>query len=109
MCLIHLKGRLSDEDTQSSSICWVISQMVEIARAGPDHSQERLWLSHKAAEAQVLGPSSSAFAGSLAGSWIRNRAGGTRTGAHIGCQCYRLRLNPLYHNTSHKILYNYSN
>lgn len=39
---------------------------------------------------QGRGPSSEAFSGAIAGSWIGS-------GVHLGCQCCRWKLNRLYH------------
>ncbi|XP_062040817.1 general transcription factor 3C polypeptide 1-like isoform X1 [Lepus europaeus] len=55
------------------------------------------WVSHMEAGAQALGPSSTAFPGALAESWMGSGAAGTRTSACMGCQHCRRMLNPLHH------------
>nr|XP_017198091.2 pancreatic secretory granule membrane major glycoprotein GP2 [Oryctolagus cuniculus] len=72
---------------ERSSIYWFTPQMDAIARAGPGRSQEPgassaspIWVTG----AQVLGPSSSAFAIPAGVSWKGSGAAGTQTGSPMG-------------------------
>lgn len=49
-----------------------------------------IWFSHMAAGTQVPEPSSTAFQGTLAGSWIARGQPRTQIGKHMGCQHFNL-------------------
>lgn len=79
------------EDFFFKRVTEIYSQMTATARA------ESPML---VAGVQPFRPSSAAFLGISAGSWIRSRVTGMQTSAHMGCQCCRQRCNPLCHSAS---------
>lgn len=82
------------------SICWLILQMVAMAREGPAQSQEsggHPWVSYMNTGAQGIQAFSAAFPNIPSESWIGSGASRAQIGTHVGRWQCRLSLINLPH------------
>lgn len=99
---VRKRKRKGECEMNWSSIHWFIPKMAAMARTAPGQSKEPEALSgsptwvHRPKDLDHL---TQIFLGTLERSWVRGRAVGCLTFAHLGLQSHRQWLSSLCHNT----------